>query len=318
MEINEAFQTLQTAQKCYDERYADGYMEHADREKVSRIRQILRNTALPKSGAVLDFGCGSGAFTAILQEELPGWTVYGTELSPVALDKAKQCLPNAIFETLEDCASKHKFFDVIFTHHVLEHVQDVDKTFALFSHLAKERSWLLHICPCGNPGSFEHTLCLMREDGIGPGNRFFFEDPSHLRRLTTDDIRTFGKRHGNFTILDGYYANQHYGALNWISSQPYSFWRELFDFDKVRTFSNKARMLFYKHIAMPACNISNGIIRLFLTANPSSKRQLLRFVLLPSLPIVKFFSTLHRARQEWESSSKQQNGSEMYIVLRRG
>lgn len=318
MEVDASYQAVDTAQDSYDQRYADGYMDYVDLEKMSRIRQILRNADLPKSGNILDFGCGNGAFTVILQEELPGWSVYGTELSSVALNKARKRLPNAVFETLEDCASRHDFFDLIFTHHVLEHVQDIDSTFALFSQLAKEKAWFLNICPCGNPGSFEHTLCRMRKDGIDPLNRFFFEDPSHLRRLTTNDMRTFGKRHGGFAIVDEYYANQHYGAIDWISYQPYAFWREIFDPNKVGQFRNKAQMFFYKNMAMPMHKTSNRITGLFKAPSPSSKRKFLRIFFLPGLPIAKLFSTSHRARQEWQSSSKQQNGSEMYIVSRRG
>ena len=318
MEVNNSFKNELTAKQCYNERYADGYMEYADPVKVAKIRIVLKNIKLPKNGTVLDFGCGSGALTAILQEELPDWTVYGTDLSPMALEKAKQRMPGGIFESFEECKLRENFFDLIFTHHVLEHVQDIDMIFDDFSHLAKKQSWFLHICPCGNHGSFEHSLCLLREDGIAPpNNRFFFEDPAHLRRLSTKDILMLGQKIG-FRIIDEYYSNQYYGALHWISSSHISFWIEIFNPIKVKGLTNKIKMFLFMSIIMPVLKISNMINYIFTLPNPGLKRRIARLLFLPILPIANYFSTLRKANQEWETSSKKQNGSEMCIVFKRG
>jgi hypothetical protein len=46
-----------------------------------------------------------------------------------------------------------------------------------------------HIMPCGNEGSYLHGLALLRTDGINAamGNRFFYDEEGHVRRLRTDD-----------------------------------------------------------------------------------------------------------------------------------
>ena len=77
----------------------------------------------------------------------------------------------------------------------------------------KPSSSFLHILPCGNEGSFEHTICLLKKDGINKemGNRFFFEDPAHIRRLSTDELNTMVAKFG-FNLTKDYYSNQYYGG----------------------------------------------------------------------------------------------------------
>ena len=67
-------------------------------------------------------------------------------------------------------------FDFIFSHHVLEHVFDIKEVAAQINQRAKNSSAMLHIFPCGNPGSYEYKLCKNRIDGINTKmeNRFFF------------------------------------------------------------------------------------------------------------------------------------------------
>ncbi len=47
----------------------------------------------------------------------------------------------------------------------------------------KPESSMLHFMPCGNEGSYEYNVCLLRSDGINTEleNRFFFEDEGHVR-----------------------------------------------------------------------------------------------------------------------------------------
>jgi hypothetical protein len=48
----------------------------------------------------------------------------------------------------------------------------------------------VHILPCGNEGSYQHALALLRRDGIdvSMGNRFFMDEEGHVRRLRTRDL----------------------------------------------------------------------------------------------------------------------------------
>jgi trans-aconitate methyltransferase len=127
---------------------------------------------------VLDFGCGNGVLTDVVRQALSGdWEVLGVDLSEIAVENAKQRYPHCTFFTLDAPELETKKFDLLFTHHVLEHVSDLSQTFQTFHELLNPSSAMLHILPCGNSASFEQRICLWRKEGIDPqlGNRFFLK-----------------------------------------------------------------------------------------------------------------------------------------------
>lgn len=88
--------------------------------------------------------------------------------------------------------------------------------------------WLCaaHILPCGNVGSLEHRLASRTSTGIDPvTGRFFYEDPTHERRITTDALVAVAEQHG-FACERAWYANQHAGAVDWITQgRPHHNWK---------------------------------------------------------------------------------------------
>jgi len=71
-------------------------------------------------GKILDIGCGPGYFLSILKS---GWEKFGLEVSKPAAKFASKYA--SIFNgTLENASYESNFFDVIFCHHVIEHVID--------------------------------------------------------------------------------------------------------------------------------------------------------------------------------------------------
>jgi SAM-dependent methyltransferase len=89
-------------------------------------------------------------------------------------------------------------FDLVFSHHVLEHVFDLDAATAELAALVAPGGRMLHALPCGKAGSLAHWLCRQRQGGIDPavGNRFYFEESSHLRRLCSDELAARLGAHG--------------------------------------------------------------------------------------------------------------------------
>ncbi len=57
--------------KFYEKRYAKGYMEEWPVEKKSIVKAVISDLNLPLKGDALDFGCGNGVFTQVLQEVHP-------------------------------------------------------------------------------------------------------------------------------------------------------------------------------------------------------------------------------------------------------
>ena len=200
--------------ECYDKRYQRGYMDEWPAEKKKRLIEIINGLRLPSKGDALDFGCGNGVLTDVIREALPGWNIYGTDISKTAVLNAKERYPKCHFFNPGDREYKNRRFDFVFSNHVFEHVYNLDKAFNQMSEYLKPGSSMLHIFPCGNMGSFERNFCLLRKDGIDRNreNRFFFEVKGHLRRLTTEQFRNLAGEKG-FYLEKEYYANQYY-ALN--------------------------------------------------------------------------------------------------------
>lgn len=110
----------------YDARYTGGYMDDWPRETKRRIAEIVKELPLPKTGHALDYGCGNGVLTEVLREALPGWDIYGTDISPAAVKNARIRYPECNFFEPVTGEVYYKKFDFVFTHHVLEHVYDLE------------------------------------------------------------------------------------------------------------------------------------------------------------------------------------------------
>ena len=214
----------------YEDRYTVGYMDDWDLEKKQRISEIIKGLDLPASGNALDFGCGTGVFTQIIKQELGNFNVYGTDISATALDKASKRNANCFFATLSKETYDNIKFDFLYSHHVLEHVFDLNTTIEDMNGFMKPSSSCLHILPCGNEGSFEHKICLLMKNGINEkmGNRFFYEDPGHIRRLTTEQLNALMAKYG-FKLAKEYYSHQYYGSINWIITSDIKFILSLTD-----------------------------------------------------------------------------------------
>ena len=150
----------------YEERYSKGYMDEWDDRKKQRVFDLIQDLDPGASGTVLDFGCGNGVFTEVIQKALPGWTVWGVDISSVAIANAKERFGECQFAVSSDRVIQDQRFDLLFTHHVLEHVYDLDQIWDEMAGFMNPGSGMLHILPCGNEGSFEERICRLKKGGI--------------------------------------------------------------------------------------------------------------------------------------------------------
>lgn len=292
-------------------------------EKKQKVLEVIRKLPLPERGEALDFGCGQGVLTDVVREALPLWKIYGTDLSKNALESAMQRYPECHFFVSDDSRYSSKKFDFLFTNHVIEHVYDLDEVLNKMTEYLKPESSMLHFLPCGNEGSFEHGVCLLRKDGIDSalGNRFFFEDEGHLRRLKTEELDNMCKNRG-FELKREYYSNHYHGAIEWITGGNLGFIRT---FSDVRQATDSAarkhlKRLRWKLIAFGFLRVPvRNVPRLRANKNKRFSQMVLLVLLLPFFHLSRYFENhlKREARNEWVSQKLSHHGSEMCLFFER-
>lgn len=310
MQANRILENELLAKDHYDVLYSSGYQAQCDNAKISKIKDMFNKVELPAKGVLLDFGCGCGVYTQCLSQLLPEWTIYGADISGNALSiaKNKQELKEVTFVNISELENFYEHFDCIFSHHVLEHVQDISATFLLFKKILKKNSWMLHICPCGNEGSFEYLLCLNHRNGIERqyGNRFFFEDPTHLRRLNSQELIDLATSIDHSLLYEQYFG-QYYGALDWIGKGGWSTWKEMLSFKQVVRHP-KICILFFVYY-------SNKINNFCTKYQKSFWRKAVQILLRPCYMLTKKFEKLFskKLEQEWQAGCYNKAGSELFM-----
>ncbi|MFT7344475.1 MAG: trans-aconitate methyltransferase [Lentimonas sp.] len=321
--MNKVLYQKEEAKQFYENRYEGDYMDEWPIEKKQRIFNIIQNLDLPESGNAIDFGCGNGVFTEVIRQALPKWKIYGCDISQNAIENAKNRFPECTFFVSDNDRSVDLQFDFLFSHHVLEHVFDIKKTTKEIADLLSPKSFTLHIFPCGNEDSLEHKVCKMLSGGINKEmeNRFYFEDEGHVRRLTTEQTNLLMKEFG-FTLENDFYSNQYYGAIKWITQSSPKF---VMKFINPKTAIDKMAykylsILRFKLILLHILQLPAIVFNMIkVVRNKNLKHYLILIIdfipFLISYPIYAIVN--YRAKQEWESSKRLKNGSEMYLFYGR-
>ena len=307
----------------YDQRYAKGYMDNWPAQKKQKVQEVLLSLGLPSEGAVLDFGCGTGVLTELIAQTLPGWTVYGTDLSTEAISIAKERYKTPQFFVPGDQDFVGKTFDLVITHHVLEHVYSIGEALKEINDHLRPVAGMLHILPCGNEGSFCHQLCAIREGGIDPtlGNRFFFEDEGHVRRLTTDELSTYCAQQ-EFTLQQEFYTGHHFGAIDYFTKyEPYLI-PVMTDSSQGIDAAAKRRiraLALYLRVISSCRRFVESFKTKWMRSHMSIRRRIRLSAYLPLYLVamsVDGYITA-KATKEWNEKKSQRNGDQMFLYFTR-
>lgn len=312
------------AEEFYNERFRQLYMDSWPIIKCARVASLLQDLPLPINGRVLDFGCGTGVFTAVLKNVLHDCEVNGTDISNKALEIARSKQPECFFYSMADCKHLVGQFDFIFSHHVLEHVSDLPKTAEMLFSLLKPSGVMFHILPCADPGSLEHSICLLRKDGFlgAKETRFFFDEEGHLRRLSTQGLADLWAR-TNLVLERAYYANHLYGGLKFLTENGLPF---ILDLARPNACVNNsaAKRLGQLRIVLvllwairQPCTVVNNKMKFGI----HSFRDCVLFGIgLLAWPASRLGNLLLQrlVNREWQKKSQKRGGSEMYIFFGRG
>ncbi|MBK6446042.1 MAG: class I SAM-dependent methyltransferase [Bacteroidetes bacterium] len=317
------FSDRQESKSFYDQRYSHGYMGHWSVFEKRRIFDLVKELNLPSRGKALDFGCGRGIFTAVIREALPGWEVFGCDISSEAIAAASSQNKEIKFFVLGDPELAGLKFDFIHSHHMLEHTYNVQVTAKEIVALAAPVCAMMHSLPCNHPGSLEYIVSSQMKNGINDKTgTFFFEDQAHLRRLSVDQTSALFL-HDGFVVYKDYYANQYYGALKWIAES---------ELGLILNFTNSS------NAANPAQPISlfrlrNKLIFFWFctfaaTAFQAADRgkyfyfkkflQAFSFILFFWIALPARSWLVRNAVKEWKEERTKKNGTDMFLLLKRG
>ena len=249
--------------------------------------------------------------------------MYGSDISEIAVENARIRYPVCSFFVATDSELTHKKFDFIFTHHVLEHVYNLPLVLDEINSYLKNKAAIFNILPCGNEGSFEHGLCLLRKDGINQQleNRFFFEDEGHVRRLTTAQLGKLYEAQG-YVLASEYYSHQYHGAIEWLSMSGPSFIRALTDTSQAVSETARKRLtgLRYKLMGIWALRVAAVLVE--NKVSKKNKKASDYFYLACGLPLYIFSKPVDwymkkQAWKEWKTQKSVRSGSEMYLFFKK-
>ena len=137
---------------------SDDYISHTDNKRnlfekiyhfvkfISLKRKLkIINSFSSTTKNLLDFGCGTGDFLRIAQQN--NWEVLGIEPNVKARALANEKTNNVVFETDELIKLKPNSFDVITLWHVLEHIPNYQEQFLILKNLLKPNGSLIIAVP---------------------------------------------------------------------------------------------------------------------------------------------------------------------------
>jgi 2-polyprenyl-3-methyl-5-hydroxy-6-metoxy-1,4-benzoquinol methylase len=183
------------ANKYYQEPkggYASSYTPAELRYLRSKIQQraAVVSRFAPRSGSLLDVGCGEG-FTLAYFREL-GWDVKGLDYSSVGLKTNNPSCANAlivgdVFDLLQAEADSGHCYDVIWLQNVLEHVLEPVELLASLRGLVAANGVLVVAVP--NDFSALQLNALNQELIESP---FWVALPDHLSYFSRDSLLNLG------------------------------------------------------------------------------------------------------------------------------
>ncbi|MCW5912361.1 MAG: class I SAM-dependent methyltransferase [Cyclobacteriaceae bacterium] len=313
---------LEDQESAYNRKYLAGYMESWPVWKKTRVRNLIKELGIGTMGTALDFGCGKGEFTSVLRDQLLGWTIAGTDVSTEAIKMASFNGGNGHFFPLTEESLVGKSYDFIFSHHVLEHVEDLKYSVRQLSSICNLGGVMLHILPSGDTGCIENLICQWRNDGFDQnrGNRMFFEHPSHERRLTSleliQEFRSF-----NMHVQRQYFSNIFFGSLEWITASNLKLILILTSIKGLRKKKYIYPLIFLRIIFVFIYTLRVPVIKLRYYYNRFRKRlrnKVIFFLCLIAYPFSFIVDQTVKLLMKLEFLFfKQKSGSEMYLIFKK-
>ena len=151
---------------------------------------VSRNSNLT-CGRILDIGTGTGYFADKMKRE--GWQVSAIEKSPQAREFAKKHFGLSVNPPETLFTLKEKSFDVITLWHVMEHLEQLERTWDTLDRILKDSGTLIVAVP--NAASYDAEK--YKEMWAA------YDVPRHLWHFTPSTIKKLASKHG-FVMTERY------------------------------------------------------------------------------------------------------------------
>lgn len=184
----------------YDRRYRGDYRQALSGYEVARFdalrRFIPRVARASHARDVIDYGCGSGLHVPLWEKVFPGATLSFADISTTALERLAAAHPahadrRHLIEN-DRTPFPDAAFDAVVSVEVMEHVVDLGAYLREVRRLLRPGGVFIWTTPCANALSIEHVYnTLTRQIDPTPegSRRWRWEDPTHVRRLTSAEAR---------------------------------------------------------------------------------------------------------------------------------
>jgi SAM-dependent methyltransferase len=163
----------------------DGRVRDRRREREQAVADLAEELAYVASldrGAILDVGCGLGFFLGALDD---GWDKHGVELSPEAAAHAGR-FGQVVQGVAEALPYPDGRFDVVFCHHVIEHLAVPERGLTELRRVLADGGHLV----LGTP---DFDSAAARRFG---GRYRLLHDPTHVSLFSNDSMHRFLRDHG--------------------------------------------------------------------------------------------------------------------------
>jgi len=312
----------------YEERYEGDYMSAHSSVELWRVGEVLRSIRLPEGAAIVDYGCGRGRWIPMLLDAFPAARVTGIDISPKAIEEARRAHPEHEFKAFDGSSAPlgDALSDLVFSYHVLEHVVDLPQTVADMSRIVRPGGYVVAILPCGNRGSLEELATRLVEGGVERSatgeERFAYEDPTHLRRLTSAQLAAAFDGCGCELVHEFY--SRHLAAVSYLSPATV---RDIFEPRRARSAAAAAVLailrvtLLCTGAVVKLHQAPRARLRLMARSDRGARKRLLARAALLAQPLLRPVGSaleVELPRREWRrTSSRRTGGAAQFLVFRK-
>jgi SAM-dependent methyltransferase len=135
----------ETFRRTDDEAAQRGHPSYVWRAGQQRRLDLVRQWAVLEVAAVLDAGCGVGMYSERFRLFSPH--VTGVEIDPAAASQAHGRVPRVTIAPAEALPFADRSFDIVFSHEVIEHVNDDRQAAAEMARVLAVGGRILLFCP---------------------------------------------------------------------------------------------------------------------------------------------------------------------------